>query len=73
MIAGPDRDLTFATFAGGIDRSIGVTPRPSRIRRSRRIQAVHDIGGAPSGFDEHGFRRAEPFIGMEHALFPDMG
>jgi len=40
---------------------------------SLRVQAVHDGRGAPGRVDEHGFRRTEPFVGMERALFPNMG
>ncbi len=53
-----------------LDKSMRVIPRLGRIPR---FQAVHDIRRAPSSVDEHGFRRAEPFVGMERTLFPDMG
>ena len=58
----------YAEFS--FDKSTRTIPRLDRIPC---LQFVHDIRGAPGGFDEHGLRRAEPFVGMELTLFPDMG
>jgi hypothetical protein len=38
-----------------------------------RIQIAHYSRGTSGCFDEHGFRRAEPLIGVQLTLFPDMG